>query len=185
VFDPLIALQTQPGGPLANQGISTTVKLPAQIVAGVSFRPIDPLNLLFDYQRTKWSSFDAFNIAFENGSAKVLNLNYKDTNTFRFAAEYGWSESLALRAGFRYNTAATPRATPFLPENERNYYTAGIGYRVTRGLSADLSYQYIHQPERFGAVRPDGPIVGTYQANGQVFGFTLAYHFGGAAAGQQ
>jgi long-chain fatty acid transport protein len=179
VVDALLAPQFVDGGPLGDQGIATTIEFPSQWVVGISHQATDQLNLMLDYQRTGWSSFDQFDIDFENATAanQVLELNYRDSNTFRLAAEYDWNEALTLRGGFRYNTAATPRATPFLPEGERNYFTAGVGYRFTPKLSADLAYQYIHQPDRRGTVRPGGPEVGVYGAKGQVFGFTLAYRF--------
>lgn len=180
VFDPLLAAQFATGGPLADQGISTSIKFPSQLVVGISYRPLEIVNLLFDYQRTTWSSFDKFDIDFANASAsdRTLNLNYRNTNTFRFGTQIDWSDALALRLGYRFNTAATPRGTPFLPEGERNYYTAGIGWRPFHALSADASFQYIHQPDRRGAVRPDEPTTGIYTAKGMTFGFTLAYHFG-------
>jgi long-chain fatty acid transport protein len=178
IFDPLLAAQFASGGPLSDQGIATTITFPSQLVAGVSFRPVEVLNLLFDYQHTGWSSFNRFVLDFENRGLDTLNLNYRNTNTFRAAAQFDYSDALAFRLGFRYNTAATPRATPFLPEGERNYYTAGIGWRATRALTADFSFQYINQPDRRGAVRPDEPAIGLYSVTGQTFGFTLSYHFG-------
>jgi long-chain fatty acid transport protein len=181
VFDALIAPQFQSGGPFADQDISTTIELPAAFVVGIAHRPIDPLLLMFDYQWTGWEAFDQFDIAFAgSGDTTTLNLDYRNTNTFRLGAQYDVNDALALRAGFRYNTAATPRATPFLPEGERNYYTLGLGYRVTRALSADLAFQYINQPDRAGSVRPGSPNVGVYESTGQVFGLTLAYRFGGS-----
>lgn len=180
VFDPVIAQQFLPGQALSDQEISTTIEFPAAFVVGIAHRPIDPLLLMFDYQWTGWESFDQFDVVFEGSNdTTVLNLNYRNANTFRLGAEYSLSDALALRAGFRYNTAATPRATPFLPEGERNYYTLGLGYRVTRALSADLAFQYINQPDRAGSVRPGGANVGIYEAQGQIFGLTLAYRFGG------
>jgi long-chain fatty acid transport protein len=184
IFDALIAPQFAAGGQFTNQGIATTIKFPHQLVAGISYRPVEVLNLLFDYQRTGWSSFKAFDIDFENNPNRVLNLNYRDTNTFRLAGEFTYSDALSFRLGYRYNQAATPRATPFLPEGERNYYTAGIGWHLNRALSADFSYQYINQPNRRGALRPDEPAIGVYDAFGQTFGFTLAYRFGARPMGQ-
>jgi long-chain fatty acid transport protein len=160
------------------QGVSTTIEFPAQLVVGLGYRASDRLGLLLDYQRTYWSSFDAFPIDFETAPDQTLELGYSSTNTFRFAADYAATEALALRAGFRYNEAATPRATPLLPEGERNYYTLGLGYRVTRALSTDFSFQYINQPDRAGSVRPDGLRAGVYEATGMVFNFSLAYRFG-------
>jgi long-chain fatty acid transport protein len=163
----------------ANQGVSTTIEFPAQLVAGVAYRATDRLGLLFDYQRTYWSSFDAFDVEFEEADPEVLTLDYSSTNTFRFAADFAATEALNLRAGFRYNEAATPRATPLLPEGERNYYTLGLGYRLSRALSTDFSFQYINQPDRAGTVEPGGGRVGIYDATGMVFNFSLAYRFGG------
>jgi long-chain fatty acid transport protein len=176
ILDPQFA----EGARLDDQAISTDVTFPTQWVVGISHRPLDRLLLLADYQRTMWSSFDQFDIAFaETGEVQPLILEYSDANTFRFGAEYDWSDALALRAGFRYNTAATPRATPFLPEGERNYYTVGVGYRVSRALSADLGFQYINQPDREGAVIPGGPNVGVYESSAGLLTFSLAYRFGG------
>src|SRR6185436_17838306 len=95
VFDPAISAQFQVDSALEDQGISTTIKFPSQLVVGISYRPLEIVNLLFDYQRTTWSSFDQFVIDFENASApnRVLNLNYRNTNTFRFGTQVDWSDA--------------------------------------------------------------------------------------------
>jgi long-chain fatty acid transport protein len=162
-----------------DQGVSSTIEFPAQLVVGLGYRATDQLALLLDYQRTYWSSFDAFPVDFETAPDQTLELGYSSTNTFRFAADFAATEALNLRAGFRYNEAASPRATPFLPEGERNYYTLGLGYRATRALSADFSFQYINQPPRAGTVIPGGARAGVYEATGMVFNASLAYRFGG------
>jgi long-chain fatty acid transport protein len=161
-----------------DQGVATTIAFPAQAVVGIAHR-FNRLALMFDYQRTYWSSFDAFPIEFDEEDPDTLNLGYNDANTFRFAAEFQANDALTLRAGFRYNEAATPRATPLLPEGERNYYTVGLGYRFNQRLSTDLSFQHINQPPRAGSVLPDGPRAGVYESEGMVFNLTFAYRFGG------
>ncbi len=185
--DTLVALQFKEGGPLKSRGVSTEIELPAQAVAGVAVQATSKLLLAADYQWTDWSSFDKFVLQFqrlgartqaEDVNRRVLNLDFKNTSTYKLGAELAATPQLALRAGFRYNTGATPRATPFLPEGERNYYSLGLGYHFTPGLGADLFYQYVNQPDRRGAVRPDGPIAGVYTAKGQTFGVTLSYLFG-------
>ena len=173
-FDAVIGAQIP-----QNQGVATQIEFPSQLVVGVAFRPIEPLNLMVDWQRTGWESFDEFEVDFASAPNDTLFLNYENTNTFRLAAELAATERLDVRAGFRYNTAATPRATPFLPEGERNYYTVGVGYAVTPRLNADLGLQHIVQPDRAGAVRPGGPREGVYSSRGRVIGVTLSYRFGG------
>lgn len=178
--DAAIAPQFAADSALDNQGIGTTIEFPWQFVAGVNVAVTPRLNLLADYQRTGWESFDQFDIDFANDKVpnRVLALGYRNANTFRFAADFAATDALALRAGFRYNTAASPRATPFLPEAERNYFSAGAGYRFNRSLGLDLAYQYINQPDRRGSVRANAPLVGVYGASGQIFGVTLSYQFG-------
>lgn len=181
VLDPMIAQQFEEGQPLADQGVSTSMTLPSQFVVGAALRATPALQLLADYQWTGWSSFDQFELDFELETAedRVLALDYRDASTYRVGAEYTVSEMLALRGGWVYNTAATPRATPLLPEGERNYYSVGIGYRIGERLNADAMAMALVQEDRRGAVRPGEPEVGVYTADGVLFGLTLSYRLGG------
>ena len=163
----------------ADQGVSSEIEFPGQLVVGLSHALTNRVNLLVDFQRTYWSSFDAFPVNFASATDDTLRLNYDDANTFRLGADFRATDALVVRAGFRYNEAATPRATPFLPEGERNYYSLGLGYRVTPALSTDFSFQYVNQPDRAGAVIPGGPRAGIYESRGMVFNFSVAYRFGG------
>lgn len=163
----------------ADQGVATEIEFPAQLVVGLSHALTDRVNLLVDFQRTYWSSFDAFPVNFASTTDDTLRLNYNDANTFRLGADFRATDAVVVRAGYRYNEAATPRATPFLPEGERNYYSLGLGYRMSRALSTDFSFQYVNQPDRAGAVIPEGPRAGIYESEGMVFNFTVAYRFGG------
>ena len=185
--DRLVAGQFLPDSALGDQGVTTSLTFPAQAVVGVSFQLLPRLLLLADYQWTGWSEFDQLDVDFANARARdfVLPLDYDDTNTFRLGAEFSAANALMLRAGFRYNDAATPIATPLLPENERNYYTAGLGYRFGNGLGIDAMYQFVDQADRRGRVRPlapnepsPGTEVGLYTADAHVFGLTLSYRFG-------
>lgn len=176
------------GGPLATQAISTNLKLPNQAVFGFRYRPIPGIKLLADYQFHGWSSFNVAVIDFENAPDQPLILDYQDTHTFRLGTELALGTALIGRAGFRYNTAAEKDASvsPLLPEAERQYYTLGLGYRVTDRLTADFAYQFVNQADRRGRVRGRSSFaqtaedlnVGVYSADAQVFGITLSYQFG-------
>jgi long-chain fatty acid transport protein len=179
LVDLAVGQQFLPGGQLADQPIAGSIEFPAALVVGISHRPIPQLNLLADFQRTWWSSFDVLDIQFQDAGTTVpLELDYRDANTFRLAADYAATEMVSVRAGFRYNTAATPRATPFLPENERNYYTVGLGLRPTPRLRADLAFQHVVQPDRAGSVRPGGVRAGVYESSGETLSLTLSYRPG-------
>ncbi len=190
-LDVALAGQFADGGAFEDQGVTASLEFPAQAVVGVRFGATMQLALLADYQWTQWSSFDQIAGEFENAAAGALTLplNYKDAHTFRVGTQYAASPALDLRAGFVYNTAATPdeTVTPILPEAERQLYTVGLGYDFG-SLHADVHYNYINQADRRGRVRSalpgsytiDDLNIGVYSTTAHLFGLTLSYIFGGA-----
>lgn len=189
-LEAIVQSQFTGSGALVNGEISTTLTLPAQLVVGVAYNPVQSLKLLADYQWTSWSDFDQATIDFERAETpdNVLILDYDNTNTYRFGAEYAATRALALRAGFIFNTAAEKAlsVSPFLPEAERNYYSLGAGYDFDNGLGIDLGYQLVKQSDRRGRVRArtnytqtaEQLNVGVYHADANVFNVTLSYRFG-------
>lgn len=188
--DALVASQFQTGA-LVDQGLATSLTLPDQFVVGVAVRPVPMLQLLADYQWMGWESFDEAPIDFAASPDQVLVLDYQNTDTWRLGAELMPNPALTLRGGYIYNTAAEKEfsVSPLLPEAERNYYTAGLGYRFANGLGVDVGYQHIDQSDRRGRVRGRDPglteaelqalNVGVYSVDANVLGITLSYQFGG------
>lgn len=189
--DPLLAAQFGAGQALSDQTVTTGLTLPQQVVVGVSLNPMERLRIAADYQWTGWSSFDEAPLDFERLTDQTLVLDYQDTDTWRLGAEFGATDALALRAGFIYNTAAEKdfSVSPLLPEAERNYYSAGLGYRFSRALGVDLSYQHVDQADRRGRVRGRTPgmteaqlearNVGVYDSDAHLWNVTFSYRFGG------
>lgn len=190
-LDIVLAQQFADGAPLATgQTLATTLTLPRQAVVGFAFRPVPMLQLLADYQFTGWESFRSAQIEFENQTTPTpLILDYQNTDTYRAGAELAPTDALRLRAGFIYNTAAERSASvsPLLPEAERNYYSAGIGYQLRNGLGIDVGYQYIDQSDRRGRIVGRSSFAqtaaqlntGVFDADASLFNVTLHYSFGG------
>src|SRR2546425_12278271 len=65
-----------------------------------------------------------------------------------------------FRGGYLSHGGAAPAetVTPLLPEGNRNEFTAGATVQLSRGLTADLAYQFIRQKDRRGRTRE--PLVG-------------------------
>jgi long-chain fatty acid transport protein len=190
-LDPqLTATRFGNGQALGDQTVATNLTLPQQAVVGVALTPMERLRVVADYQWTGWSSFDQAPLDFAALDDQTLVLDYQDTDTWRLGAEFGATDALALRAGFIYNTAAEKEfsVSPLLPEAERNYYSAGIGYRIGRGLSIDAGYQLVDQADRRGRVRGRAPgmtdaqlearNVGVYSSDVHLWNLTLSYRFG-------
>jgi len=75
--------------------------------------------------------------------------------------------------------------TPLLPEGNRNEFTAGATVKLSRGLTADLAYQFVRQNDRRGRTREalfkpaghDGLNNGLYNFHAHLFGVSLSYAF--------
>lgn len=185
-LDSVMAPQFRAGGPLADQSAEASLSFPAQAVVGVRFGATPQLTLSAEYQWAGWSAFDEIRAEFEGGEELILPLHYEDAHTFRVGGSYLASPELTVRAGFLYNTAATPdqTVTPILPEAERQLYTLGLGYRLG-SIQADAFYNVMSQADRRGRVRGELPggvtgadlNVGVYSANVHLVGLTLSYGF--------
>ena len=158
--DNLLSNQFSGNGPLIKQDLQTEITFPMQLVGGLSFQATDKLLLLADYQFTQWSSFDRIALQFENPQlgTRIREENYDDTHAIRLAAEYDVLDQLTARVGYLHNTEAAPDdvVTPLLPENNRNQFTIGAGWRPIDVLEVNASYQLLQQNDRRGRVR--GPV---------------------------
>lgn len=179
LVDPLFT----PGGLLSDQSVSAGLTFPPQAVVGVSVGATPHLVISMDYQWTGWNTFDRIIADFEAAPDVTLELQYNDTHTLRTGARYALTPELEGRAGFVYNTAASPdqTVTPILPEAERRLYGAGLGYR-TGSLGVDVYYNYINQADRRGRVRSELPgftiedlNIGVYSSVAHLFGLTVSY----------
>ena len=185
-LDAVLAPQFTAGGPLETQGGGTSLTLPAQLVVGLSWRGVDRLNLLADFQYTDWRVFDTLSVTLERLGTTSIPEDYRRAYTWRFGAEYGLSPTSTIRGGFYTHNAAAPdqTVTPNLPEGHRNSWTLGFGTRLGSNLGVDVAYQFIDQGDRRGRTVPLDPALapsentnGLYTFKAHLFGATLRYAF--------
>ncbi|HYX83025.1 MAG TPA: outer membrane protein transport protein, partial [Gemmatimonadales bacterium] len=179
--DAVLMTEFVSGGPLSNGGVSTGITMPQQASLGFAYKLNDAWSVMGDWQYVAWSRFSTVNIDFANPGTPDLSLEpqNKNTNGFRFGAEYQYTSKLQLRGGYLHHNGASPRqfVTPLLPEASRNEFTIGAGVILTPGLHADLAYQYIKQDDRRGTVNFAAGNTGLYTFSAHLFGIGLAYTF--------
>ena len=179
--DVVLGTEFQPGGPLSNGAVSTSIYMPPQGSLGFAYKVNDQWNVMADWQYVVWGWFNEVPIDFANAGTPDITLRpqNKDTYGFRFGAEYQYNKKVQLRGGYLYHTASSPASfvTPLLPEAARNEFTIGAGLALTPKMHADLAYQYINQADRRGTVNPAIGNTGVYQFNAHLFGLGLAYTF--------
>ena len=181
-IDNLVASQFSGNGLLTTQGGSTYLRMPEQLVVGVSFMPLEKLRVLADFQYTNWTVFDQLVLNFEKLGTRVQREDYKKAYTYRLGGEYALTETSQLRAGFYTHGAAAPdqTVTPLLPEGPRTSWTLGYGTRLGQKVRVDLAYQYIDQADRRGRTVPTETVEannGLYNFRAHLFGATFAYAF--------
>ncbi len=171
-------------GPLITQDLETEITMPAQLVAGLSFQATERLNLMFDYQWTGWSTLEGVVLDFANDDLdSEIVLNYNNSHGFRTGAEFEVDDIWTLRAGYIYNTAASPdeTVTPLAPEADRNRFTVGLGVKPITGVELNLGYHFVNQNDRRGRTRGPAPGQeittdlndGLYSLNAHIVGTTL------------
>ena len=188
--DALVASQFQPGGLLVTQSVSSAIRLPDQLVLGLTVKPIAPLALSFDAQHTWWEVFESVPITFSESTPlnQTLELGAQNVWTWRFGAEYEFSNSgkTTVRGGLIFHKAALPDSsvTPLLPEGPRNDFTLGVGTRIARNFYVDAAYMYVNQADRRGRtvglnqLPPDEITNGVFRSQyAHLFGLTVTVDF--------
>ena len=186
-LDTVVAGLMADGEPLSTQGATTSLPMPAQLVAGFAVKLRDDLMAMADYQLIRWSVFDTLRLEFATGGEKVLAENYRDTHAARGGLEWNAAARSTVRLGYLWHTAAAPdlTVTPLLPEGQRHEVTVGYGFQATDAFRVDAAYQYIRQEDRRGRMReplagepPTADLnAGIYQFRAHLFGLTFHLAF--------
>jgi long-chain fatty acid transport protein len=155
-------------GPAFNATIPITGKYtvkdfqwPQMVAAGVSWRPVDWLMLVFDYKWINWSDvMKDFKLTFnadqtQSGLAgafgmgglsmdATLKQNWKDQHVFMLGAGFMPTDNLTLRVGMNYANNPIPDTymNPLFPAIITEHYMVGAGYMFTKASSLDASFTY-------------------------------------------
>ena len=156
----------------------SSLTLPSVLSAGFAFRPdsLKKLLIVFDVVKTYWSAYDTLQFNFENvetPDSKIEKL-WINTMTYRIGASYKLSEKFELRAGIYQDDSPIPdgHLSPELPDNTHTGYTLGIGLKISKTISADISWLYSNI-RREGSLSAEG-FSGKYHMIISVIGLGLA-----------
>ena len=148
--DALVAPQFTGSGALTPQTADTKITHPAQVQAGVAYSGFKSWLLEADYAWIGWKRFDVLPVTF-NGGAKAnsreLIEDYNNSSAIRLGAEYTSSyHDLKFRGGFAAAASAAPAetVTPLLPEQDRQYWTLGLGGPIGAGFAFDAAYARVN-----------------------------------------
>jgi long-chain fatty acid transport protein len=154
---------------LTDTQFDADLPLPAEITAGISYKPSDKWLFAFDWNHTKWSAYKSLDVTFANGLTPSINpRNYADVNSYRFGAQYKATEKIVVRGGYYIDNSPVQKGyfAPETPRNDSKGYTAGFTYQVTKKLGIDASFLYLHfdQIDASYDYNANGNFGGTYKS---------------------
>jgi long-chain fatty acid transport protein len=172
--------------PMGETKASGTLNLPATAAVGASYN-FGRLTVEADLDWTFWSSFKELRIT--NSSLPQYNVvraqNWRDVMALRAGLEYRVTDPIALRLGYSYDPTPVPAETlsPLLPDADRNYYTAGAGFKFGN-WTVDISGIYVDKKDRTvsniraeGAPAPNVGQKGEWKGDAWLAGMDIAYKF--------
>ncbi len=122
---------------------------PAELSLGISQKIGDKIELGFDYRRVLWSDqMKDIEVRFQadGGGDIALRIpqSYNDINIFAVGGQYQATDSLTLRAGYRYSDKVYEdnQLLPILPVLTQHHLSLGASWSFTPSARLDVAYSY-------------------------------------------
>lgn len=141
--------------------------IPAHFQVGIAVRPIEPLQLSFDFQRIFYSDVKSiankgpvaspFGPSTPTGSGSLgdgngLGFGWKDINIFRIGGSYIFNENLTFRAGYSWNDSPIPNDqllfNVIAPATITRHITAGVSYSPNKSSEWNITFTHaLHESQ--------------------------------------
>lgn len=177
-------------GSVLNQDISVKLDTPAMLSMGAYHQINDKWAVMAEWQRVFWSSFKSLDVVGSDtinpstGSYLISSTpeNWRDTDFFAIGASYQIDNQWKLRLGMAYDQTAVKKKdrTVRIPDSDRLWYSAGLGYQYNENLSFDMAYTYIQAKKASVDTPADGTHRGVYaEYNNSIklWGVSATYRF--------
>ncbi len=177
--------------PFLDQDISARLDTPAMFSVGAYHRLNDKWEVMAEYQRVYWNSFDSLDIYGKDmpgrGGSYLLSStreNWRDTNFYAIGASYQMDNQWKLRLGFAYDESAVKAAdrTPRIPDSDRYWYSIGLSYAYSEKLTFDAAFTYIKAKDAVVNIPTSltngaGGVYAEYDNSVKLVGLSLNYKF--------
>ena len=150
-------IESQAPVPFLNQDITARIDTPAMLSIGGFHKINDKWEVMAEYQKVFWNSFDSIDIYGEQyphmltQSSRISRTpeNWEDANFYALGVSYNVNDQWKIRGGIAYDDAAVrlDYRTPRIPDSRRMWYSAGVGYKYNENLSFDAAYTFIKAQE--------------------------------------
>jgi long-chain fatty acid transport protein len=150
VFPPLLGIPAFRAA-LASSPSVAPLNLPGNLDLSVTQKITDQLRIAGDVQWTNWSQVQSLAVRRDSGSVITsVPEHFRDTVFVSLGATYNFDDNWTFRAGVAYDESPVTDGfrTVALPDADRFWIAAGIGYKFSNGFSVDAGYAHIFIPDR-------------------------------------
>ena len=177
-------------GAFRDTGAAAEVDLPESVSFGLHYDLNEEWAVMGQAEWTNWSEFKTLRIKFDNDNQpdSVTEEDWKDT--WFFSVGTTWRpmaiEGLSLRLGLAYDQGAAPDSTrtPRIPDEDRYWIAAGVGYAPVSWLDLSLGYTHIFLPDADIDLDANdegnqfrGNLEGEYEAHIDIVALQATIHF--------
>lgn len=126
--------------------------LPWRLQLGLRYAFDERLAVEFDWTRTGWESFNAFEVSGANTGTAIYREgnDWHDSDAYQIALTYRLDDETQLRAGYTYGE--TPQGddhfSALVPSNDGHLFGIGLARSLGHGLSLEAGYLYLYLDER-------------------------------------
>lgn len=131
-------------------------------------------------QYTNWSLFDHLTVDNKTGTDSYVNEDWKDTVFLSAGATYKPNEKWKFQGGIAVDQSPVPEAhrTARIPDQDRLWLSAGLGYQLTEGMALAASYTHILvRDAEINESTSFGKLVGSYDGSVDIFSASLKASF--------
>lgn len=132
------------GGSTSRFDAETDMDFPDIVTVDVAYQATPQLTLLTGGSWFGWSRFDELRIKSDDAPDDVRDQNFRNSITAGIAAEYALDEAWTVRSGFQFDQTPPRNSTrnTALPDGDRYWLAAGLGYAPTENLRFDIAYAH-------------------------------------------
>ena len=134
---------------LASSSSEASLNLPGNIDFSVTQKITDNLRIAGDLQWTNWSQIQSLSVIRTSGSViTTVPEHFRDTVFVSVGATYIMNDTWTFRGGVAFDQSPVTDGyrTVALPDADRIWLAAGIGYKFSEGFSVDVGYAHIFIP---------------------------------------
>jgi long-chain fatty acid transport protein len=126
--------------------VESSVTVPDTVTASAVVNVLPELQLLGNLTWTHWDVFDQLEATFDNGLPNlVIWEDFRDTWNAALGANYDITKEWAVRMGFAFDQSPVTdnNRTVRLPDANRWFLSAGVGFHLTDDIVFDLGYMHV------------------------------------------